>query len=91
VFEAYKRVRVNQGAAGVDEESTADFEKDLKNNLYKIWNRMSSGSYFAPAVQLVGFAKKSGCQRKLGVPTVSDASLLCMSPLKKKFHRNSSS
>ena len=72
VFEAYKRVRANQGAAGVDEESIADFEKDLKNNLYKIWNRMSSGSYFPPAVRLVAIAKKDGGQRKLGVPTVSD-------------------
>ena len=48
VFEAYLRVKANQGAAGVDEESIADFDKDLKNNLYKIWNRMSSGSYFPP-------------------------------------------
>lgn len=72
VFEAYKRVRANQGAAGVDEESIADFEKNLKNNLYKIWNRMSSGSYFPPAVRLVEIAKKDGGQRKLGVPTVSD-------------------
>ena len=72
VFEAYKRVKANQGAAGVDEESIADFEKNLKNNLYKIWNRMSSGSYFPPAVRLVEIAKKDGGQRKLGVPTVSD-------------------
>ena len=48
VFKAYKRVKANQGAAGVDGESIEDFEKDLKNNLYKIWNRMSSGSYFPP-------------------------------------------
>ena len=72
VLEAYKRVKANQGAAGVDRESIADFEKDLKNNLYKIWNRMSSGSYFPPAVRLVEIAKKGGGQRKLGVPTVSD-------------------
>ena len=72
VFEAYKRVRANQGAAGVDGESITDFDKDLKNNLYKIWNRMSSGSYFPPAVRSVGIAKKGGGQRKLGVPTVSD-------------------
>ena len=72
VFEAYKRVKANKGAAGVDGESIADFEKDLKNNLYKIWNRMSSGSYFPPAVRLVEIAKKGGGQRKLGVPTVSD-------------------
>lgn len=72
VFESYKRVRANRGAAGVDQESIADFGKDLKNNLYKIWNRMSSGSYFPPAVRLVAIAKKDGGQRKLGVPTVSD-------------------
>ena len=72
VFEAYKRVKANQGAAGVDEESIADFDKDLKNTLYKIWNRMSSGSYFPPAVRLVEIDKKGGGQRKLGVPTVSD-------------------
>jgi RNA-directed DNA polymerase len=72
VFEAYLRVKANKGAAGVDEESIADFGKDLKNNLYKIWNRMSSGSYFPPAVRLVEIAKKGGGQRKLGVPTVSD-------------------
>ena len=50
----------------------ADFDKDMKNNLYKIWNRMSSGSYFPPAVRSVEIAKKGGGQRKLGVPTVSD-------------------
>jgi len=72
IFEPYKRVRANQGAAGVDEESIADFEKDLKNNLYKIWNRMSSGSYFPPAVRLVEIAKKGGGQKKLGVLTVSE-------------------
>ena len=71
VFEAYKRVKANKGAAGVDEESIADFEKDLKNNLYKIWNRMSSGSYFPPPVREVGVDKKDGGERKLGVPTMS--------------------
>lgn len=72
VFEAYRRVKANRGAAGVDGESIADFEKDLKNNLYKVWNRMSSGSYFPPAVRSVEIAKKGGGQRTLGVPTVSD-------------------
>jgi RNA-directed DNA polymerase len=72
VFEAYIRVKANKGAAGVDGESIADFERDLKNNLYKIWNRMSSGSYFPPAVLLVEIAKKGGGLRELGVPTVSD-------------------
>jgi RNA-directed DNA polymerase len=72
VFEAYKRVKANQGAAGVDGESIFDFEQNWKNNLYKIWNRMSSGSYFPPPVRLVKIAKKSGGRRELGVPTVSD-------------------
>jgi len=72
VWEAYKRVKANKGAAGVDEETIADFEVDLKGNLYKIWNRMSSGSYFPPPVRVVEIAKKDGGQRKLGVPTVSD-------------------
>ena len=53
VWEAYKRVKANQGAAGVDGVSIADFEQDLGNNLYRIWNRMSSGSYFPPAVRRV--------------------------------------
>ena len=51
VWEAYKRVKANQGAAGVDDETIADFERNLKGNLYKIWNRMSSGSYFPPPVR----------------------------------------
>ncbi len=72
VFEAYKRVRANKGAAGVDNESIVDFEKDLKNNLYRIWNRMSSGSYFPPPVRVVEIEKKDGGQRRLGVPTVAD-------------------
>ncbi len=72
VWEAYKRVKANKGVAGIDEESIADFEVDLKGNLYKIWNRMSSGSYFPPPVRVVEIAKKEGGQRKLGVPTVSD-------------------
>jgi RNA-directed DNA polymerase len=72
VWEAYKRVKVNKGVAGIDDESIADFEINLKGNLYKIWNRMSSGSYFPPPVRVVEIAKKDGGQRKLGVPTVSD-------------------
>ena len=72
VFEAFRRVKANKGAAGVDKESIADFEMDLKNNLYKIWNRMSSGSYFPPPVRAVEIGKKEGGQRRLGVPTVSD-------------------
>src|ERR1700752_5480277 len=72
VWEAYKRVRANKGAAGVDEQSIADFERDLKGNLYKIWNRMSSGSYFPPPVRTVKIPKANGGERKLGIPTVSD-------------------
>jgi RNA-directed DNA polymerase len=72
VWEAYKRVRANKGAAGVDEQSIEDFEKRLKKNLYKIWNRMSSGSYFPPPVRTVKIPKANGGERKLGIPTVSD-------------------
>lgn len=73
VWEAYKRVKANRGAAGVDGESLSAFEKDLENNLYKIWNRMSSGSYFPPPVRLAWIDKKEGGgKRVLGVPTVAD-------------------
>lgn len=72
VWEAYERVKANQGAAGVDAESIVDFEKRLKDNLYKIWNRMSSGAYFPPPVRTVAIPKKSGGERVLGIPTVSD-------------------
>jgi RNA-directed DNA polymerase len=72
VWEAYKRVKANKGSAGVDSESIEVFEKNLKNNLYKIWNRMSSGTYFPPPVRLVGIPKKDGGERRLGIPTVSD-------------------
>jgi RNA-directed DNA polymerase len=72
VWEAYKRVKANRGAAGVDEQSLLEFEGELGNNLYRIWNRMSSGSYFPPPVRAVAIPKKSGGQRTLGIPTVSD-------------------
>ena len=72
VWDAYQRVKANQGAAGVDGESLAAFEKDLKGNLYKVWNRMSSGSYFPPPVRLVEIPKDSGGTRPLGIPTVAD-------------------
>ena len=72
VWEAYQRVKANRGAAGVDGESLAAFEKDLKGNLYKIWNRMSSGSYFPPPVRLVEIPKDNGGTRPLGIPTVAD-------------------
>lgn len=70
--EAYRLVKANAGAAGVDQESLEDFSKNLKDNLYKLWNRMSSGSYFPPAVKAVPIPKKSGGERILGVPTVAD-------------------
>ena len=72
VYEAYKAVKSNGGAAGVDGQTIEQFESDLKSNLYKIWNRMSSGSYFPPPVRAVSIPKKSGGQRILGVPTVAD-------------------
>lgn len=72
VWEAYQRVKTNKGAAGVDEQSLADLEKKLKDNLYKLWNRLSSGSYFPPPVRTVKIPKTDGGERKLGIPTVSD-------------------
>jgi RNA-directed DNA polymerase len=72
VYEAYKAVKSNRGAAGVDGQTLEDFDKDLKGNLYKIWNRLSSGSYFPPPVRAVSIPKKTGGERILGVPTVSD-------------------
>ena len=72
VYDAYKAVKANAGAAGVDGQSLEMFDKDLMRNLYKIWNRMSSGSYFPPPVRAVPIPKKTGGQRILGVPTVAD-------------------
>jgi group II intron reverse transcriptase/maturase len=72
VYEAFKRVKANNGAYGVDEQSIGEFEQDLKNNLYKLWNRMASGTYFPKPVRAVAIPKKSGGTRLLGVPTVED-------------------
>ena len=73
VWEAYRRVKENGGAAGVDGMAIEEFEADLKNNLYRIWNRMSSGSYFPPPVKAVEIPKPhGGGVRVLGVPTVAD-------------------
>jgi reverse transcriptase-like protein len=72
VWEAFQRVKANGGASGVDAESIADFEKKLGDNLYKLWSRMESGSYFPPPVKAVPIPKKSGGMRILGVPTVAD-------------------
>jgi len=72
VYDAYKVVKANAGAAGVDKQTIEHFDADLMRNLYKIWNRMSSGSYFPPPVRAVPIPKKNGGQRILGVPTVAD-------------------
>ncbi len=73
VWEAWRKVKANKGASGVDGVTIEEFEKDLKDNLYKIWNRMSSGSYFPPPVRAVEIAKAQGKgTRILGVPTVAD-------------------
>jgi RNA-directed DNA polymerase len=72
VYQAWLKVKANQGAAGIDGETIEEFEKDLKNNLYKIWNRMCSGSYMPPPVKLVEIPKSGGGTRALGIPTVSD-------------------
>jgi retron-type reverse transcriptase len=69
VWEAYKHVKANQGAAGVDGQSIAEFERNLTNNLYKLWNRLSSGSYFPPPVRRVDIPKGEGRTRPLGIPT----------------------
>lgn len=96
VWEAYQKVKANKGAAGVDGCSIEDFEKDLKGNLYKIWNRMSSGTYFPPAVKAVEIPKAHGAgTRILGVPTVADrvAQTVVAARLEKnvepKFHDDS--
>jgi RNA-directed DNA polymerase len=72
VWDAFKQVKANGGAAGVDGELIAEFESDLKGNLYRLWNRMSSGSYFPPPVRTVEIPKDNGGTRPLGIPTVSD-------------------
>ncbi len=72
VFKAYKLVKANQGGAGVDQQSLEQFDKKLEDNLYKIWNRLSSGSYFPPDVKGVEIPKKNGGKRLLGIPTVAD-------------------
>lgn len=73
VWDAYESVRANKGAAGVDDQTIADFEVDLKGNLYKLWNRLSSGSYFPPPVKAVEISKRDGQgMRRLGIPTVAD-------------------
>lgn len=95
VWLAYKKVRTKGKAAGVDDQSMKDFEVNLKGNLYKIWNRLSSGSYFPPAVREVEIPKKDGKMRKLGIPTIGDriAQMVVKDYLEAKidglFHNNS--
>jgi retron-type reverse transcriptase len=73
VWEAYKSVKENKGAAGVDGVSIEEFDADVKNNLYRLWNRMSSGTYFPPPVRAVEIPKShGGGTRILGIPTVAD-------------------
>jgi RNA-directed DNA polymerase len=72
VMRAFEWVKANAGAAGVDKQSLSDFERNLADNLYKLWNRLSSGSYFPPPVKAVAIPKKAGGERLLGIPTVSD-------------------
>ena len=72
VWEAYRRVKANKGGAGVDEQSMMEFEENLQGNLYRLWNRLSSGSYFPPPVRAVEIPKKDGSSRTLGVPTIAD-------------------
>ena len=72
VWQAYKQVKANKGSAGIDGQTIEDFEQNLKGNLYKIWNRMSSGSYFPPAVKAVRIPKRAGGTRTLGIPSISD-------------------
>lgn len=72
VWEAYKRVKANRGAAGIDGQSITGFDENLKANLYKLWNRLSSGSYFPPPVRRVDIPKGDGRTRPLGIPTVAD-------------------
>ena len=72
IYEAYKRVKANKGSSGVDGQSLQDFEQNLSSNLYKLWNRLSSGSYFPQAVKRVDIPKADGGTRPLGIPTVAD-------------------
>ncbi len=95
VLEAYKRVKANKGSAGIDAQSLTDFEANLKDNLYKLWNRLSSGSYQPPPVRRVEIPKSDGGIRPLGIPTVTDriaqmvVKLQIEPELEKCFHPNS--
>ncbi len=95
VWDSYKQVKANRGASGADGVKLKDFESDLKNNLFKIWNRMSSGSYLPPPVLRVEIPKSDGKKRSLGIPAVSDriaqtvVKRMLEPELEKVFHQNS--
>jgi RNA-directed DNA polymerase len=95
VWEAYRRVKANKGAGGVDEQSLREFERDLAGNLHKLWNRLSSGSYLPPPVRAVEIPKRDGSSRVLGVPTVADriaqtvAAAYLEPEVEPRFHPNS--
>ena len=95
VLEAFKKVKANKGGAGVDRQTIEEFERNLKGNLYKIWNRLSSGSYMPPAVLRVEIPKSDGKIRPLGIPTVADrvAQMVIKQQLEPKlekvFHQDS--
>ncbi len=95
VYQAYLRVKANKGAAGIDDETIENFESKLKDNLYRIWNRMSSGSYFPPPVKAVEIPKSDGKTRILGIPTIGDriaqtVAKMQLEPIvEPKFHEDS--
>ena len=95
VMQAYRQVKANAGSAGIDQQTLAEFEKDWQGNLYKLWNRMSSGTYFPKPVKRVSILKKTGGERILGVPTLTDrigqtvVRLVLEPELEKHFHDNS--
>jgi RNA-directed DNA polymerase len=95
VMNAWKRVKANKGSAGIDNVSIIDFEGNLKCNLYKLWNRMSSESYFPDAVKLADIPESSGGTRPLGIPTVEDrvaqmAVVMLIEPgMEQEFHSDS--
>lgn len=95
LVDAFQRVKANRGSGGVDRQSIEEFDANLKDNLYRVWNRMSSGSYFPPAVRTVQIPKRSGGMRPLGIPTVGDrvaqtAVRMLLEPrMERLFHRDS--
>jgi RNA-directed DNA polymerase len=95
VYDAWKEVKQNRGSAGIDSVTLKDYESELGSNLYKLWNRMSSGSYFPQPVKLVEIPKKAGGKRPLGIPTVNDriaqtvVALQINERLDREFHNDS--